>query len=235
MFLRRDRCFVSSLRRFAAGIAAAWLLLLAGALPASAQLLPQGFFDRMPTTGGQAQIEADTLAYDGRLDVISAEGGVVMAYEGYTLSGDRLSYNQTTGELWFEGNVVIRDSAGTIYRMDRVHVTGGMKEAFIESLTLTTPDGGLVRARDVNYSSELVTILTDAHYSPCGLCIDSKGRRIGWKVNASKMTYDRDGGVVYLDNPSLEILGIPVAWLAWLIIPYPTQPRKQGFRMPSWD
>lgn len=235
MFLRRDRCFVSSLRSLAAGLAAACVMLAATALPAAAQLLPEGFFDRVPTAGGQAQIEADTLGYDGRLDVISAEGGVVMVYDGYTLAGDRLSYNQTTGELWFEGNVVIRDSAGTTYRMDRVHVTGGMKEAFIESLTLTTPDGGLVTARDVNYSRELVTILTDAHYSPCGLCIDSKGRRIGWKVNAGKMTYDRDAGLVYLDNPSLEILGIPVAWVPWLVLPDPSQPRKQGFRLPSWD
>lgn len=235
MFLRRDRCFVSSLRRFAAGIAAAWLLLFASVLPASAQLLPEGFFDQVPSAGGQAQIEADILAYDGHLDVISAEGDVVMTYDGVTLSGDKLSYNQRTNELIFEGNVVIRDSAGTVFRMDRVHVTGGMKEAFIESLTLTTPDGGLVKARDVKYSRELEAILTDAHYSPCGLCIDSKGRRIGWKVNASKITYDRDGGVVYLENPSLEILGIPVAWVPWMAIPDPSQPRRQGFRMPSWD
>ena len=235
MFSRRDMCSVSSLRRLAAGVAAACLLFLSSALPGSAQLLPAGFFDRVPATGGRARIEADTLAYDGRRDVISAEGGVVMLYDGYTLTGDRLSYNQATGELWFEGNVVIRDAAGTIYRMDRVHVTGGMKEAFLESLTLTTPDGALIRARDVDYSRELVTILTDATYSPCGLCIDSKGRRIGWLVKASKMTYDGDAGLVYLDSPSLEILGIPVAWVPWMVLPDPSQPRRQGFRMPSWD
>jgi len=235
MYLRRDRCFVSSLRRFIAGFAAAWLALLLCALPASAQLLPEGFFDQVPTTGGQAQIEADTLAYDGQLDVISAEGDVVMTYDGYQLTGDKLSYNQTTGELDFVGNVVIRDPAGTVFRSDRVRVTGGMKEAFLESLTLTTVDGGLVKAKDVNYSRELETILTQAHYSPCGLCIDSKGRRIGWKVNASKIVYNRDDGWVYMEGPSLEILGIPVAWVPWLVLPDPTQPRRQGFRMPSVD
>jgi len=235
MFLRRDRCSVSSLRRFAAGIAAAWLALLLSALPASAQLLPEGFFDQVPATGGRAEIEADILAYDGQLDVISAEGDVLMRYDGYVLTGDRLAYNQTTGELVFEGNVAIRDPAGTMYQMERIHVTGGMKEAFIDSMTLTTADGGLVKARDVDYSRELETILTEAHYSPCGLCIDSKGRRIGWKVNASKIIYDRDGGAVYLENPMLEVLGIPVAWVPWLVLPDPTQPRRQGFRMPSVD
>src|SRR5690606_21553927 len=61
------------------------------------------------------------------------------------------------------------------------------------------------------------------------------GRRIGWQVKARKMTYDGDAGLVYLDNPSLELLGIPVAWLPWMVLPDPTQPRRQGFRMPSWD
>ncbi|MHB1101294.1 MAG: LPS-assembly protein LptD [Devosia sp.] len=226
---------MSSLRRIAVGIAAVGLVLLAGAPPASAQLLPEGFFDQIPATGGQAQIEADMLAYDGQLDVISAEGDVVMSYEGYQLTGDKLSYNQTTGELDFIGNVVIRDPAGTVFRADRVRVTGGMKEAFLESLTLTTPDGSLIKAKDVNYSRELETILTQAHYSPCGLCIDSKGRRIGWKVNASKIVYNRDEGWVYLEGAGLEILGIPVAWIPWLVLPDPTQPRRQGFRMPSVD
>jgi LPS-assembly protein len=235
MFLRRDRCVVSSLRRLTAGIAAAWLALLLSGTPSLAQFLPPGFFDQVPSTGKQAQIEADILTYDGRLDVIGAEGGVVMRYDGYVLSGERLTYNQTTGELDFIGNVVIVDPAGTTYRTNRVQVTGGMKEAFLDSLTLTTADGALVTARDVEYSSELIAILTDAHYSPCGLCIDSKGRRIGWKVNASKMIYNRDEGTVYMEGPSLEVLGIPVAWLPWMVMPDPTQPRRQGFRMPSVD
>lgn len=235
MYLRRDRCFVSSLRRFIAGFAAAWLTLLLAALPASAQLLPEGFFDQVPTTGGQAQIEADLLSYDGQLDVISAEGDVVMRYEGYQLTGDKLSYNQTTGELDFVGNVTVREPAGTVFSTDRIRVTGGMKEAFLESMTLTTADGTIVRAKDVNYSRELETILTQAHYSPCGLCIDSKGRRIGWKVDASKIVYNRDEGWVYLEGASLELLGIPVAWVPWMVLPDPTQPRRQGFRMPSVD
>jgi LPS-assembly protein len=204
--------------------------------PALAQsLLPAGFFDQVPETGGQAQIEADLLSYDGRLDVISAQGNVLMYYEGYELHADSLNYNQGTGELLATGNVRIRDPGGSRHMMDSVRLTGGMKEAFVESLTLTTSDGSLIRARDVHYAEELTTILTEAHYSPCGLCIDEKGRRIGWKVNASKITYDRDNAVVYMEQPSLEVLGVPVAWAPWLAIPDPSQPRAQGFRTPDFD
>ena len=235
MVLRRDRCFESSLRLLRAGLLGLSATLITSGLALSQSLLPAGFFDKMPAKGGQANIEANILGYDAALDLITAEGEVLMYYEGYELRSDTLEYNQKTGEVIARGDVRMRDTEGTLYYADSVHVTGGMKEAFLESLTLTTTDGSLVRATDVHYASELVTILTEAHYSPCGLCIDEKGRRIGWKVNASKITYDRENAIVYLDNPSLEILGYPVAWLPWMAVPDPSQPRAQGFRTPSVD
>lgn len=235
MVLRRDRCFESSLRLLRAGLFGLSATVITCAPALSQSLLPAGFFDMMPARGGQANIEANMLAYDARLDLITAEGEVLMYYEGYELRSDTLEYNQASGEVTARGDVRMRDPEGTLYYADSVHVTGGMKEAFLKSLTLTTEDGSLIRATDVHYASELVTILTDAHYSPCGLCIDEKGRRIGWKVNATKITYDRENAVVYLDSPSLEILGIPVAWLPWMVVPDPSQPRAQGFRTPSFN
>ncbi len=213
--------------------AAVVFALLLGASPAAAQLLPEGFFEQAPLVGGQADVEADMLAYNAQTTVISAEGGVIMHYEGYALTAERVTYNQTTGEMFAEGNVAIRDPIGNLYRAERVEVTEGMKEAFIQSLTITTSDGALIKATDVHYASELETILTNAHYSPCGLCIDKKGRRIGWKVNASKIVYDRDRALVFLEGAGLEILGIPMAWVPWLVVPDPSQPRAQGFRVPS--
>ena len=213
--------------------ALALLTVLAGVSPASAQLLPPGFFDQGPTAGGQANVEANMLSYNAETTVISAEGAVIMHYEGYDLTAERVTYNRTTGEVFAEGNVAIRDPSGVIYRADRLEVTAGMKEAFIDSLTLTTPEGALVKATDVHYVKELETILTNAHYSPCGLCIDKKGRRIGWKVNASRMIYDRERALVFLEGAGLEILGVPVAWVPWLVMPDPSQPRAQGFRTPE--
>lgn len=204
-------------------------------LPATAQLLPGGFFEQAPRVGAQAQVEADMLAYNAQTSVISAEGGVVLEYDGYTLNAEQVTFNQRTSEVWAEGNVQLRDPAGTVFEADRIEVTDGMKAAFIDSLALTTADGARIEATSVNYASELESVLTDASYSPCGLCIDSKGRRIGWKVRASKMIYDRDRALVFLEGAGLELLGIPMAWVPWLVIPDPSQPRAQGFRLPQVD
>ncbi|MGV3651508.1 MAG: LPS-assembly protein LptD [Devosia sp.] len=206
------------------------------ASPALAQLLPPGFFDRVPPApGGQAAVEADMLSYDGVADIITASGNVAMRYSGYDLTGDRLVYNQRTGEMRLTGRAVVRDPQGTVYIGDEIVVAGEMKRATIRAMTLVNEDGSIITADNADHQSELETILTEATYSPCGLCIDTKGRRIGWEVKAAKMTRFKERGVVEMEQPSLELLGIPVAWLPWLSLPDPSQPRRTGFRLPGLD
>jgi LPS-assembly protein len=224
-----------ALARVAAGFALA-LLLGFSAAPANASLLPPGFFDMQIQPGqGAAAVEADMLAFDANTGLITASGDVLLSYQGYTIRADRIEFVQETGQLLAIGSVAVKDPGGNIFEMDRVEVTGAMKEAFIDSLTITTSAGAIVTARSVEYKDALATILTEASYSPCGLCIDSKGRKIGWKVKAARMIYDRERASVTLEGPSVEFLGIPVAWLPWFWVPDPTQPRAQGLRMPSVD
>lgn len=230
---RRDICIAWSLRLVFAGLV---LLCGLGSGALAQTLLPAGFFDTIGVTGtGQAAIEADVLSYDARADIITAEGDVVMAYEGYILRADRLVYRQGEGALTAEGNVEVIDAAGTRFVADHVDVTGNFKQAFVRSLTLTTADGSMVTAADADFSSELEIVLNEASYSPCGLCVDSKGRRIGWRVRATKIVYIRDKATIELFSPTLELLGVPMAWLPWLSIPDPSQPRASGFRLPRFD
>ncbi|MGN6489096.1 MAG: LPS-assembly protein LptD, partial [Devosia sp.] len=153
----------------------------------------------------------------------------------WSVSCDSLRYAQGSGSVICEGNVTIRDEQGTLYQADRIEVTDGMKEAFLKSLTLTTRDGAQITAADARFNEALETVLTDAAYSPCGLCIDEKGRRIGWKVKAAKLVQNQQTRVIYFEQPSLEVLGVPVAWLPWLSLPDPTLKRSSGFQLPTVD
>ncbi len=47
------------------------------------------------------------------------------------------------------------------------------------------------------------------------------------------MIHDSETKTVIFEQPSLEVLGIPVAWLPWLSVPDPTSGRTAGFRLPS--
>lgn len=204
--------------------------------PSQAALLPPGFFNmQVHADGSAAAVEADLLSYDSSTNTISAEGDVLLSYQGFTIRADKLTFNQGSGELHASGSVVITDGMNNTFEMDTVEVTGAMKAAFINSLTITTASGAVVTAGSVEYQDALATVLTEASYSPCGLCIDSKGRKIGWKVKAARMVYDREKAAVFLEGPSIELLGVPVAWIPWLWVPDPTQPRAQGLRFPEFD
>lgn len=227
--MRRDRGMGTRLRQFGAVL----VLALVTASPAAAQFLPEGFFATLPEPGAPARVEANVLSYDKSSDVISAQGRVLMQYEGYSIACDDLRYEQQTGNLNCIGNVQLVDPAGTKYTAETIEVTGGMKQAFIQSLTLTTTDGARVTANDVQYSSTLETVLNQATYTPCGECIDAKGNRIGWKVKAAKLIQNAETKTIYFEQPSLEVLGIPVAWLPWLSLPDPSSKQSNGFLLPS--
>ena len=78
-------------------------------------------------------------------------------------------------------------------------------------------------------------MLTDATYSPCGDCIDAKGNRIGWKVHAARMVQDPVSNQITIEQPRLEVLGVPIAWLPWVSLPDPSKPRQSGFQLPTVD
>lgn len=218
------------------GLATGLGLLLAAVLSTSAhaELLPRSFFDNVPTPGGPARVEANSLAYDAKADVITASGKVVMTYGGYILECDQLRYEQGSGALTCSGNARLVSPEGNVAAGEKLIVTGGMKDAFIASLTVTTPSGATITAREANYSQELQNVLFDATYAPCGECIDAKGRLIGWRVRADKITQNAVGGEVGIENGRLEIVGIPIAWVPWLSIPDPRRP-STGFRLPTVD
>ena len=233
--VRRDRWLTTSLRKLCAGLFLVLAAPMFAAAPAVAQLLPADFFESVPSPGSPAQVEANVLSYNAKTDVISARGRVVMRYSGYSLECDTLRYAQGSGALLCDGHARITDPNGTVFNADTLDVTGGMKQAFIQSLTLTTSDGAMITASDVRYDAELKNVLTDATYSPCGLCVDDKGRRIGWKVRAAKLVQDPTTNEITLESPTLEVLGVPIAWLPWLSLPDPSKPRKSGFQLPSVD
>src|SRR5690606_27262785 len=143
-------------------------------------------------------------------NTITAHGDVVLSQDGYTLSGQSLVYNRNSGTLKFVGRVSVRDPSGNLAEMIDLDVTGGMKQAFINALTLTTYDGARVTADSVDYDAALRTLMENASYAPCGDCIDEAGRRIGWSVTASRITYNAEDGSLYLEQPTLALLGIPV-------------------------
>ena len=202
------------------GASAVVLMALAtGAMAQSGGLLPPDLFNAPVDPAAPLAVEADGLVFEGSTSTVKANGGVIVRQGGYTVSGDNLVYNRGTDEVRFVGPVKIVDPSGNILDTTDLELTGGLKQAFLQSITITTYDGARVTADSADYDNALQTLLVNAGYSPCGECIDGKGRRIGWSMRADRITYNATDGSVYLEQPSLAILGIPIAWLPFLYLP----------------
>lgn len=198
-------------------------------------LVPSRFFNAPVDAAAPAAVEANTLTFDSNTNIITATGDVVLSQGGYTLTGDQLVYDRSSNALKFVGAVSVTDPAGNVAEMADLDVTGGMKQAFINSLTITTYDGARITADSVDYDAALRTLMENATYAPCGECIDDAGRRIGWSVSASHITYNAEDGSLYLEQPTLSLLGIPVAWLPYLWLPDTSESMLANMRMPTYS
>ncbi|MCS6761200.1 MAG: LPS assembly protein LptD [Candidatus Devosia symbiotica] len=193
-------------------------LIAAGGATAEV-LIPSDFFNAPIDPSAPSVIEANTLTFDRASNVILANGHVVLKRGGYALTGQDLVYNRNTDHVHFIGAATIRDPSGNLTETTDLKVTGEMKQAFLEAMTITTYDGARITADSADYDAALETLLVNATYAPCGECIDSKGRRIGWSMKAKRVISNSKDNSLYLDQPSLAILGIPVAWLPFLWLP----------------
>lgn len=212
--------------------------LLAIALTGAAagqSLIPTDFFNAPVNTKAPAAISANSLAFDANTGIITAVGDVVVDFEGYQASGQRLVYNRKTQDVHFEGAVILRDPSNNTMATENLEITGGMKKAFISALTITGYDGSRITAESADYDKALRTLLINATYAPCGTCVDAKGRRIGWSVSAPRLTTNAEDGSVYIEQPRLELLGIPVAWLPFLWLPDTSAAALANVETPTFD
>lgn len=211
-------------------------LCLLPAVPALAQnLVPANFFNAPVNPNGNAGVEADTLTFDARTNVIRASGDVVLSYEGYVVTGTALEFDRRSNSVRMNGRVSVTDPFGNVMESDGLDIGGGMKQAFLNALTITTYNGARITADSVDYDAALQSVLLNASYAPCGECIDDKGRKIGWSVNAARIVHDSDEGSIYIEQPTLSLLGMPVAWLPYLWLPGTDDNALSALRTPRLD
>lgn len=192
----------------------------AAVLAASARLLPEDYFGTAPVeAGAQMVINATTLTVDSESGIVTAVGNVQVYYSGYALVADRIVYNQQAGTVELIGHVAVRDPQGNYFVTDRAELTDDFKTGFVQSLVFETPSGDWITADEAELTADMKMVFVNGVYSPCGECVDEKGRRIGWQLKAVRVVHDDAEAVYYFEQPSLELLGVPVAWLPYFVIP----------------
>lgn len=178
-------------------------------------------------------LEANELIYDFDNDVVSAEGDVEMYYQGYTLESDRVIYDQNTQRVFAQGNVRITEPDGNVVYADNVELTDDFREGFLQQLVVMTTEDSHFAAVSAERIEDNVTIFTQGIYTACEPCQSEEPHAPAWQIKAARIIHDQEEQVVYYEDASFELFGMPIAYVPYFSHPDPTVDRQSGFLAPE--
>jgi lipopolysaccharide assembly outer membrane protein LptD (OstA) len=205
--------------------AAAWIACIAWAAPALAGDLPQIAFDG---NGEPFRLEADTVEYERGRDVYVASGSVVIRQGGRTLRADWIAFSNTTQRGVASGNVTFNEGPDTLYtsfvQFDVVSLEGVLFDARLDSKSSQFEMSGTEIAK----TGEQTYHFENGRFTTCRC---EGGGRVPWEIEADRADLEI-GGYGTARNTRFEVLGVPVAWLPWMIYPLKTE-RQTGLLFPE--
>ncbi|HEY5656301.1 MAG TPA: LPS assembly protein LptD [Myxococcota bacterium] len=175
------------------------------------------------------ELTADELEFDRPRSLYIARGNVVIRQEGRILRADWIAFNETTGTGIASGGVELVDGPDVL-RADfaefNIHnLEGLIRDGVFESDRSQFRASGeeIVKAEERRYAFK------NGEFTSCRC--PREDAREPWKIRASEIDVEVEGyGTVR--NTTVDVLGVPVLWLPWMIYPIKTE-RQTGLLFPE--
>lgn len=180
-------------------------------------------------------ITADEVGYDRDRGIVTARGHVEISREDRVLLADELTYNQKTKVVIAQGNVSLTEPTGEVIFADRVEITDDLKDGVITNFRLLFPDETRIAANDAKRIGGVRTEMNRAVFSPCKKCEDDDADAPPlWQLKARKVVHDQETHDIEYFDASLEMFGVPVAYIPYLTHPDPSVKRRTGLLVPTY-
>jgi len=154
------------------------------------------------------QFSADSVAYDGDADVVTATGDVRMNRDGNYLAANKVVWERKTGQVYAKGNVVLLTPQGDKLVGDNVQLTDTMRDGTIDNLMVVLASGGRIAARRGTRTNGVLS-LNDAIYSPCPVTTETGcPKRPSWSITAARVIDDPASKRVRFEGGRLQLFGI---------------------------
>ena len=178
-------------------------------------------------------LQADEIIYDNETSTVSAVGKVEISDSGRTLLADRVEYDQANDRVTARGNVSITDAAGNVAFADHVVLTDRMRDGALSGFGALIGKSGRLAARSAQRIDGDTYVTRSTFYSPCKICNQPGKRTPLWRVKAERVVYDQKAHRVRFSNASIDLAGVPVAWIPFLSMPDPTVKYASGLLTPE--
>lgn len=219
----------SSLLRWALGGCA----LLPLMVQAAAQIGAKPAAKPVPVEN-QVLLQADEVIYDDEHKVVSAVGHVEIVDEGRTLIADRVEYDQASDKVTARGHVSITDVRGNVAFADHVVLTDHMRDGALQGFGALIGKTGRLAATGAERVGGNTVIAHRAVYSPCTICQKPGYSKTPlWQVKAERIVYDQLKHKVRFSSATIDVKGVPVAWVPSFSVPDPTVRYSTGLLTPE--
>lgn len=176
---------------------------------------------------------ADNLSFDEDLGTATARGNVEIIKGERILNADTVTYNQRDDIVTASGNVVLLEPTGEVLFAEFAELTADMREGFLRGFRMLLDDDSRLAAASAHRRGGIETELSRAVYSPCRTCLGSDKEPL-WQIKARRAVHDADAQEIIYRDASLEVLGVPVAYTPFLSHPDPSVERKSGILTPNF-
>jgi LPS-assembly protein len=179
-------------------------------------------------------LQADEIVYDDDKKLVSAVGHVEIADQGRTLLAERVEYDQTSDKVTAYGHVSITDARGNVAFADHVVLTDHMRDGALNGFGALIGKSGRLAAAGAERVGGNTVIAHRAVYSPCKICTQAGGDRTPlWQVKAERVVYDQVKHKVRFTSATIDVRGVPVAWVPTFSVPDPTVRYATGLLTPE--
>jgi len=186
------------------------------------------------STADRLTVDANEVVYDTDKKTISARGNAKLYYKGKVLEADRVIYNSDNGRVFAEGHVVLTDTDGQVLRAASLELSEQFRDGFINSFKIDTPDSTHFVAPRGERIGASQTVFQNGTFTACDACKDDPTRPPLWQVRARRIIHNQIEKVIYYEDATIDVSGVPVAYFPYFSAPDTTIPRKSGFLTPVY-
>jgi len=179
-------------------------------------------------------VEAKQLIYNRDTNVVSADGTVQLYYQGRVLEADKVIYDRNANRVFATGHAKMTEADGTVTYSNKFELTDDFKNGFVDSLSAITKDKTFFTSPRAERTEGETTIFDKGTYTACAPCAAHPERPPLWQVKAMKIIHKSDEQMIYFEDATIELYGVPIAYVPYFSTPDPTVTRKTGFLSPHY-
>ncbi len=178
-----------------------------------------------------ASLVADSISVDPS-GVITAEGNVVVFFEGTQVNAQSVVYSKDGDRLTITGPITVTEADGSVLYADAATMDRSLRDGVLISARLVLDRQLQLASAEIARVGNRYTTLNRTVASSCQVC-ESNPTPL-WDIRADRVIHDNLERQLYFENARIRVAGVPVFYLPRLRLPDPTLKRATGFLIPRF-